>query len=158
MDLGCGTDTDYFCLFGNTEITAQLQSPINIAPYPPWMPRIPYEYPDSCSDRSYYPTWEVDDLVYDHGPEGPSLSFNLTNLPNGNTIACAISVNESLTRESYHKARWVDCNSDTLPKEIPEGGVSGTQILFDGDYSLLGVQQTWRCPDNDTHDSQMVLP
>lgn len=122
------------------------------------MPRIPYEYPESCSDRSYYPTWEVDEFTYDHGAEQSSLSFNLTNLSNGNRIACAIAVNESLTRSSYHEARWVNCNSDDPPKEIPEMGVSGTKVLFDRDYSVLGIEQTWRCPDDEGSSGPAALP
>lgn len=158
MALGCGTDTDYFCLYGNTEIRAQLFSPLNIDPYEPWTPRIPYEYPEHCVERSYYPTWEINDLVYDHAAEEPSLSFNLTNLSNGNKLPCATNANESETRGSFHKAVWLDCGPEESSGEIAEGGVSGTKILFDRDYSLLGVQQTWRCLDNDTDESRIVSP
>lgn len=156
--LGCAADEDYSCIFGNTLIKAELFSPLDITPFEPWMPRIPYQYPEFCVQRSYYPTWEVDDLLYDHAAKEQSLSFSLTNMANGNKVSCAIDVDEALTRGSSHEARWVDCNSDSPSKEMPEGGVSGTKILFDRDYSLLGVQQTWRCRDNDTSETNIVSP
>ena len=158
MDLGCGSDTDFYCIFGDTEIRARLESPLEIDPMEPWRPFIPYEYPEFCVQRSYYPTWEIDDLFYRHSPDRHFLSFNLTNLSNGKKIPCGVQVNESLTRGSAHEARWVYCDPGDTSNKTVEGGVAGTKVLFDRDYSLLGVQQTWQCRHNDTSSSQKDAP
>ncbi|KAL1865947.1 hypothetical protein VTK73DRAFT_4953 [Phialemonium thermophilum] len=170
MALGCGSDTDYFCLYGNTEIRAGLTSPVHIDPYVPWTPAIPYEYPDNCPDRSYYPTWQIEGLVYEHnstvsGPGAVSaaaaatitfLSFNLTNLSNGKTVACDVAVNETLTRSSSHASHWVSCDPADAGNVTAQGGVAGTKIMFDRDYSIIGVEQSWRCMDKETSEDDYV--
>lgn len=160
--LGCGdtpTDdggTESSCLLGNTEIRATLSAPVDITPYTPWPAWLPYEFPDRCVDRSGYPTWEVDGLVYDHmtttGQQ--NLSFNLTNISNGVAVSCALALNESLTRSTAHNERWLDCGSNSASV----AHVSGTQIMFDGDYSLLGVKQSWFCGDAMVNEDGVLEP
>jgi hypothetical protein len=135
------------CVLENTDVIPALSSPVKIHPYVPETPWVPFEFPDGCVARSDYPIWQVDDLVYNHKTSAPSLSFNLTNLSNGGRIACSIEVNTTLTRSTAHSEHWQTCSTENGPNLSPPD-VSGTQILFDPDYELLAIKQTWMCHED----------
>jgi hypothetical protein len=107
---GCSDEVDQrWCLYGNDAINPALSSPVVIEPFEAWYPRIPYEYPERCVQRSYYPTWEVHDLVYNHDGSDQSLSLTVVNIMNGAKLSCAVMLNESSIRANIHTPRWADC-------------------------------------------------
>lgn len=143
--LGCNVEeAQRWCLYGNNAINPSLSSPVVTKPLSPWYPLIPYEYPERCVERSDYPTWEVHDLLYNHSSTQQSLSLALVNIMNGEKLSCSIALNESLTRADTHNPRWNNCiDTSQVGNET-----SSTQILYDHDYTLLGIKQTWKCHDN----------
>jgi hypothetical protein len=154
--LGCNSEaTQRWCLYGNNAITPALTSPVNIKPFPAWYPRVPYEYPDRCVERSDYPRWEIRDFLYDHRKGAQSVSFTIRNVMNGAVQTCLMDINETSTRADDHTTRWATC---TKTPDVVDG-VEATQILFDHDYGLFGVKQTWKCRDNvASNDEPYVSP
>lgn len=143
--LGCNSEAaQRWCLYGNNAINPTLSSPVAIKPFAAWYPRIPYEYPDRCVERSDYPTFEIHDLFYNHTGSKQSLSLTIINIMNSAKLRCSIVLDETLTRADAHAPRWNNCtDASQVGTEL-----SATQILFDHDYGLLGIKQTWRCHDN----------
>jgi hypothetical protein len=144
--LGCNSEaTQRWCLYGNNGINPALSSPVHIKPFPAWFPRIPYEYPDRCVERSDYPTWEIRDLVYNHSsPHQQNLSLSITNLMNGLRYSCSVTLDEAATRADAHATRWSNCTS----LSYSDNGITDTQLMFDSDYGVLGIKETWKCRDN----------
>ncbi|OIW27079.1 hypothetical protein CONLIGDRAFT_707936 [Coniochaeta ligniaria NRRL 30616] len=143
--LGCNSEAaQRWCLYGNNAIYPSLSSPVAIKPFAAWYPRTPYEYPDRCVERSDYPMWEIHDLTFNHTSSQQTLSVTIVNVMNGGKLSCTVALNEDLTRADKHASRWNNCtNTSQVGSEV-----SATQILFDHDYGLLGIKQTWKCHDN----------
>lgn len=154
--LGCDAEAaQRWCLYGNNAIDPALSSPVAIKPFAAWYPRIPYEYPDRCVERSDYPTWEIHGLVYNHSGSQQRISLTIVNIMNGASLSCSVTLNETLTRADAHAPRWTNCT------DISQIGneTSATQILSDHDYGLLGIKQTWKCHDNVvSNDEPYVFP
>lgn len=149
--LGCNSEAaQRWCLYGNNAINPILSSPVAIKPFAAWYPRVPYEYPDRCVERSDYPTFEIHDLFYNHTSSKQSLSLTIINIMNSAKLRCSIVLDETLTRADAHAPRWNNCtDASQIGTEV-----SATQILFDHDYGLLGIKQTWRCHDNNPANNE----
>jgi hypothetical protein len=127
---------------------------VSIKPFGAWYPRIPYEYPERCVERSDYPTWTISKLVYNHSSAGRQrLKFEVVNVMNGAKLECDVPLNETRTRGEMHASRWRNC-SDVAGN----GETSATQVLFDNDYGVLGIKQTWRCHDNVPANDERCVP
>ncbi len=140
------------CFLANTNLEPSLVSPVQINPVVPWPAFVPYFEADNCTDRSEYPAWTINNLTYDHTTPRKDanstvplygLSFNLTNLSNNETLPCFVRVDET-TLDRTHSERWVDC---AAPGSTILNGLSLTSILFDKDYNLVAINQTWKCND-----------
>ncbi|KAH8888539.1 hypothetical protein GQ53DRAFT_826230 [Thozetella sp. PMI_491] len=141
---GCGQENNFtFCVYADTGVSVALSMPVEIVPMLPGDETPPYELAPNCAERSSYPTWEVADLSYKLAGSGSSLSVNMTNLSNGQNVSCNVKVNETLLQKTFHQASWVQCDGK-------HGGnstdISGTAVLFDRTYNLLGIRQNWKCP------------
>lgn len=142
--LGCNTeDTRKWCLYGGNAINPGLSSPVQIRPFKPWLPGTPYEYPERCVERSDYPTWQIEDLLYSHDAAQQTLTFNFTNMMNGARSSCSLILNETLTRVDSHATSWSLCHTSET---------SDTFVKFDADYGILGIKQTWQCHDNNVNN------
>ena len=154
--LGCNAEAaQRWCLYGNNAINPGLSSPVTIKPFGAWYPRTPYEYPERCVERSDYPTWEIHSLAYNHSNRQQSVSLTILNVMNGAKMSCSVSLNETTTRAETHESRWTNCtDASQVGNET-----SATQILFDNDYGILGIKQTWKCHDNvPANDEPYVFP
>jgi hypothetical protein len=155
FDLGCLESKDQewpsvSCLLSGTGMAATLQSPIELSPLMPNFPYEAYYTPERCVDRSGTPSWEVADFFYDHteprldspesGPYYP-LSLNLTNFSTGERLICLAKINDTVFSSTYVE-QWFECQLPTPSSSQPR-----TAVMFDVEYNLLGVRQSWDCDD-----------
>lgn len=132
------------CTYANRDIIPTLASPVNIRPYVPEQPWSPWEPSNTCPGRSAYPEWQIDDFAYAQKGKQESLQVNLTNLSNGGRIACSVDVNTRLTRENAYAETWHMCKppSGSNPAFT---GLQNTYIMFNLDYGLFAIKQSWQC-------------
>ncbi|KAI1774239.1 hypothetical protein F4818DRAFT_419365 [Hypoxylon cercidicola] len=147
------------CVPRNIEVEATLTSPVKIQPTEPQLPQKPPNGTTSCVDRSTTPAWHVTDLLYQHFHSSNFsatelyyvLSLSVTNWATNESVLCSATVDELAAQNANHSAQWLECNYEL-------GSISAstlsTQFMFDLDYSLLGIKQTWDCPEaSSTSDS-----
>ena len=164
LSLACYEDKDTrgtteTCLLGDESIPASLSSPFVIYPQAPDYPYTPADdyRPLSCVGRSDDPQWQVDDLVFDHTAVASTarstdatgyhaLTFKLTNLQNYESQSCLVRVDQHGGLDDTLTEKWLDCNTPTGVAP-PPGGILSTRIMFDAEYGLLGVNQSWTCPE-----------
>jgi hypothetical protein len=129
----------------NTEIFPNLEQPITIDPYLEWKPWIVFLFPTDCIGRAETPLWTIEDFSYVHKDEdAQSLSLKIVNFQNGGQISCKVPLNESYTRASSHNETWIDCE---IGQDVAsDQKIFATQIMYDKDYSILGMKQTYECP------------
>jgi hypothetical protein len=136
------------CLTSNADLSMSLESPVAIDPTPPYLTWINDYVEARCVDRSGYPVWTVADLKYENaGISGShALSFNLTNLSNMESISCSLVLEDRLSLQNTNQEHWANCVS---PKpSLSKAPIVATQVMFDPDYGLLVINQTWTCNDN----------
>lgn len=105
---------------------------------------------DTCIDKSPYPAWTVDSLEYspvsgaDETSSQYTLRFGLLNRSNNDTHACVVTVDD-MGLEKNHKDAWADCGS------VTDSAINTvfTNVMFNREYSLLAINQTWTCPGED---------
>ena len=141
-------------MFADTGVATELTQPVEIFPMIPFSETPLFEFPAACTERSSYPTWEVANFSYTGTSSGlASLSLNLINLSTEKGVACSVKINETLLEDTYHRERWIPC-------ETPSGSnytdFYGTEVQFDKAYDLLGIRQTWKCPHPANQPPQYV--
>lgn len=140
------------CLMANNEINFNLSSPVTIEPVSPYYTWMDDYREERCPDRSDYPAWTVQNLVYDHAETDPEsglaknmheLSFDVLNLSTEERISCAVSVDDALSLQNTRTEHWVEC----VTPEKKDSTIVYTEVMFDVNYSLLGIKQSWKCSD-----------
>jgi hypothetical protein len=155
VELGCLEQLEErgnvtMCFLANVNIEPLLVSPIEIEPTTPFLPYEVYFGAETCSERSDYPSWTINNLLYTYvDPEAKteastansSLSFDLINLSNGAQVSCSVEIDQTIL-DRTHSEEWTNCVSTgaSSPKTI-----LSTAIMFNKEYSLLAVNQTWQC-------------
>lgn len=161
ITLGCLEDhsdrgEEMFCLVADADIEGNLTSPVTINPILPYFPYPQDDFEYTCVERSDFPMWTISDLEYDHvmprpaahageAVSNPGLSFNLTNLQNGLSLLCSLSVNEAKTAAESHPEQWLDCAGLAVNSSAD---IVETKVLWNRGYNLLAINQTWKCHDN----------
>ncbi len=157
VDLGCFDDTDSRghttnCLVADVNVQISLASPITLQPVEPEPPYQSYFWRDTCTERSGYPTWKVEDLLYEHArvkagvvsTNAPyKLSFNLTNFSNGERLVCSLGVDDTFLDRTLSE-HWADCVS---PSPATPSKIVSTSVMFNRDYNVLAINQTWTCAE-----------
>jgi len=155
VQLGCEDESDdrgnvTMCFLGNLNVEPVLLSPVQIAPTVPWLPNELYYKSDSCTERSGYPGWTIDNLSYNSVPQVDystatsqyGLSLNITNLSNLEKLSCTIRVDDTAL-DRTHSDSWIDCS---VPgSSSPQTNILSTRVMFNRDYNLLAINQTWKC-------------
>ena len=138
------------CIMGGSRVSASLSSPVAIAPQLPQEPFTSMNPPRRCVDRSVDPLWQVQNFLYQHHTSQTQagtkrsydLSVNLTNFPNGDSVACSITVDEDAASRKGAMP-WVRCPQSTMAGTK----VTSTEIRLDTVYGILWVRQAWNCTD-----------
>lgn len=132
---------EILCIMGNSQVSGALSTPVAITPQLPILPFTPDEPPERCPDRSIDPEWVVDKFFYQHHDGKSDVSVDLTNIPTGELVSCSATVGPT-GGTTNGATRWVKCapaHPGTLVKSM--------EISFDPNYGVLGVRQSWACPD-----------
>ncbi|XXH03920.1 hypothetical protein Hte_010328 [Hypoxylon texense] len=88
-----------------------------------------------CIGLSFsYPNWDVEDISYDEGDGGASVSFRLSNHANNQSVACTAQGGE-----------WSSC------------GDNSTAVRFTQDTSELSVNQTWVCNGDNRYPESVTF-
>lgn len=127
---------------------------MKIQPLPPQSPYVPDERALSCVNRSEYPEWKVENLLYQHHfaqlnndtKTSYNLSLNLTNLSTNEKIACHTIVDEMVAPVTDGSSPWVDCGQPVrdIAVSSPTSEVS-TWVMLDINNGVLGIEQEWMC-------------
>jgi len=157
VELGCYDETadsrgrTRICLLADINFQAGLVSPIDIYPLVPQEPFTPYFWPDTCVERSENPGWRIDDLSFTYTSRDVTstpifgiLLLNLTNNSNGDRLRC-FSMIDDLELDRNHADRWIDCGVEPFPSESKR--ILSTQVMFNREYNVLAVNQTWKCDE-----------
>ncbi|KAI0009919.1 hypothetical protein F4779DRAFT_579829 [Xylariaceae sp. FL0662B] len=90
--------------------------------------------PTPCIGPSFsYPNWDVDDFSYDEIDAGITVSFQLSNHANNQSVACTIQGGE-----------WSSCNNST-------------DVRFVEDTNQLSVNQTWSCNGGEKYPKDVTF-
>ncbi|KAK4150235.1 hypothetical protein C8A00DRAFT_18217 [Chaetomidium leptoderma] len=141
------------CIMGNSQVPAGLSLPIAIHPQLPLLPYTPRERAQRCVDRSYDPEWQINDLLYQHHFTKKNnmtsisydLSLDVTNISDGQSLNCSVTVDLQDTYYTNGSTPWVRCNG-------PGGDDSSSNttfidVMLDTDYGVFGIRQAWECSD-----------
>ena len=142
------------CFMANVNIEPSLVAPVKMDIITPSWPYELHFSADTCGERSEIPAWTIADLQYDHTSQalGGGLSFKMYNLANYETLACSVRVDETSLDRS-HKEPWADCSSTS-----GSGNFLSTKVLFNRNYNMLGINQTWLCGDNSLSRDGLYVP
>ncbi len=164
VQLGCIEQADQrgnitMCFLANLNMEPWLESPVEIDPTVPYMPAVNYFETDTCAQRSLYPEWTIADLAYSSGPAlangttaASTLSLGLTSVSTRETLICVVAVDEMAIDRTLSDP-WVSCGASSRLASNSSGTSSSTTILFNREYNLLAVNQSWQCSDDTTNTS-----
>jgi hypothetical protein len=126
------------CIMRDTYVATALSYPISIRSQQPRVPEIPEARASSCVERSANPSWKIEGFAYQQRASFAELSVNITNLSDDVRISCSAKTEPSKTQLTKHSAQWLSCSDPASPD---------TKVTFDPGYNVLGINQTWKCPD-----------
>ena len=154
--LGCEAVTEEergnftICYMGNVNIEPTLVSPVAMDIVTPAWPYELHFSADTCGERSEIPAWTITDLKYSQAaqsgggssPVNAGLSFKMRNLANFEDLNCSLHVDDTLLERTRGEP-WVDCSGTSA-----SGNFLSTKVLFNRQYNMLAINQTWMCGDN----------
>jgi hypothetical protein len=134
---------EILCIMGNSQVSGALSSPVAITPQLPLLPFTPDYIPERCPDRSIDPQWVVDKFLYQHHDDKSYDVFvDLTNKAVDEAVSCHVAFDRKAGASLNGTTRWSKCTpavSGTL--------VLTTEISLEAEYGILGIRQSWTCPD-----------
>ncbi|KAK3343388.1 hypothetical protein B0T25DRAFT_614369 [Lasiosphaeria hispida] len=144
---------EILCIMGNSQVAGSLSHPVNIAPQLPLLPYTAYEPPSRCVDRSVDPEWQIENLLYRHHSKQSggktektyNLSLDLTNISNGDKVACNTTVDELKSVDPKGSIPWAKCSPVVGSQNTSM--TTSSEIMLDTTHGVLGVRQSWYCTD-----------
>ncbi|KAK4444009.1 hypothetical protein QBC34DRAFT_415998 [Podospora aff. communis PSN243] len=134
---------EILCIMGNSQVAGALSSPVRITPQLPLLPFTPDYIPERCPDRSIDPQWVVDKFLYQHhGDKSYDVFVDLTNKAVGEVVSCHVAFDGKAEASSNGATRWSKCTPATTGTLV-----LSTEVSLEAEYGILGVRQSWTCPD-----------
>ncbi|KAK0613220.1 hypothetical protein B0T14DRAFT_569296 [Immersiella caudata] len=134
---------EILCIMGNSQVPGALSSPVAITPQLPILPFEPDYIPERCPDRSADPQWVVDKFLYQHHEDKSYDVFvDLTNAAVGESVSCHAAFDGKAEVGSKGVTRWSKCTPAAAGTQV-----LSTEISLEAEYGILGVRQSWTCPD-----------
>jgi hypothetical protein len=134
---------EILCIMGNSQVAGALSTPVAITPQLPILPFTPDEPYERCPDRSIDPEWVVDGFLYQHHDDKSyDVSIDLTSIATGEAVSCHVTVDQKAGENANGTTQWVKC-----PPAKAGSLVTATEISLQPNFGILGVRQSWTCPD-----------
>ena len=107
-----------------------------------------------CSKLSKTPSWVMSDFYN----AGLGARFIITNQALNYTARCNLNDLSATSEGQLEERSWWNCSRyDTSRATYPYDGIY-TEILYGGPQSVLGINQTWHCTDEDSSKPSVLLP